>query len=40
MGAVKSRWFREVRPWQEKEEEQKVIAKIEQGRKLAIEKYK
>ncbi|GMH42549.1 hypothetical protein BSKO_10468 [Bryopsis sp. KO-2023] len=40
MGAVKSRWFREVRPWHEKEAEEKVNAKIEQGRKLAIEKYK
>ena len=40
VGAVKSRWFREIKPWRESEPTHVVNKKVQEGKRLAFEKYK
>lgn len=40
VGAVKSRWFREIKPWRESEPAHVVNKKVQEGKRLAFEKYK
>lgn len=39
VGAVKSRWFREVRSWRDRQQQEQIDAKVAEGRKLAVERY-
>jgi len=40
VGAVKSRWFREIKPWRESVPAYQANKKIQEGKRLAFEKYK